>query len=91
MKIKEIVTYHINENRESIDIQFISEDHPEKEYYIEIPEEELDDVCDLYESKEWIDWETNDVLDVKGEINEDALYEGLEYYVNNNLDELQLS
>ena len=65
MKIKEIVTYHINENRESIDIQFIAEDHPEKEYYIEIPEEELDDVCDLYESKEWIDWETNDVLDVK--------------------------
>tara|TARA_R110000824_G_scaffold258860_2_gene447750 strand:- start:812 stop:1087 length:276 start_codon:yes stop_codon:yes gene_type:complete len=91
MKIKEIVTYCVNENRNSIDIQFITEEPSEKEYYIEIPEEELEGVCELYQSKVWVDWETDDVLDVKGEINEDALYEGLEHYVNNNLDELQLS
>jgi hypothetical protein len=91
MKIKEILTYHVNEGRNSIDIEFITEETPEKEHYLEIPEEELDEICDIYETKEWVDWETNDVLDVKGEINEEALYEGLEYYVNNNLDELQVS
>ena len=57
---------------------------------MEIPEEEILEFCDLYETKEWVDWETDDVLDIKGEINEDSLYEGLEYYINNTEDALNL-
>jgi hypothetical protein len=85
MKVKELLSYHLNEDFGVIHVDFILEDNDtEKEINdLEIPEEELLDVCDLYESKEWVDWETNDVLDIKGDLNEESLLEGLEYYINN--------
>ena len=85
MKVKEILSHHINEDLGILYVDFILEDDDtEKEINnLEIPEEELLEFCELYESKEWVDWETNDVLDIKGEINEEALHEGLEYYINN--------
>ena len=85
MKVKEILSYHINEDFGVIYIDFIlEEDGNEKEVKnFEAPEEDLMDVCELYESKEWGDWDTNDVMDIRGEVNEEALYEGLEYYINN--------
>lgn len=92
MKVKEILSYHLNEDFGIIYIDFILENNDrEKEINdLEIPEEELLDVCELYESKEWVDWETNDVLDIKGEINEESLFEGLEYYINNTENVLNL-
>jgi len=85
MKVKEILSHHLNEDFGVIYVDFIlEEDDLEKEINnFEIPEEELLDVCELYESKEWVDWETDDVIDITGEINKEALYEGLEYYLNN--------
>jgi hypothetical protein len=90
MKIKEILSYHANESLGIIEVEFILEDYPEKINNLEIPEEELEDICDLYESKEWIDWESEDAIDIKGEINEQSLYEGLEYYISNIDEELNL-
>jgi|TARA_Y100000310_G_scaffold105489_2_gene103983 hypothetical protein len=92
MKVKEILSYHLNEDFGIVYIDFILEDdESEKEINnLEIPEEELLEVCELYESKEWVDWETDDVVDIKGEINEEALYEGLEYYINNTENVLNL-
>jgi hypothetical protein len=85
MKVKELLSYHLNEDFGVIYVDFILEDNDvEKEINdLEIPEEELLDVCDLYESKEWVDWDNNDVLDIKGDLNEESLIEGLEYYINN--------
>lgn len=92
MKVKEILSHHINEDLGLFYVDFILEDNDtEKEINnLEIPEEELLEFCDLYESKEWVDWETNDILDIKGDVNEEALYEGLEYYINNTEDTLIL-
>jgi hypothetical protein len=90
MKIKEILSYYTNEALGMVEIEFTLEDHPEKINNLEVPEEELESVCELYESKEWVDYESEDAIDIKGEINEEALYEGLEYYINNNDDELNL-
>lgn len=92
MKVKEILSYHLNEDFSLLYVDFILEDDDgEKEISnLEIPEEDMLELCELYESKEWVDWETNDVLDIKGEINEEALYEGLEYYINNTDDILNL-
>ena len=92
MKVKEILSYHLNEDFGIVYIDFILEDdESEKEINnLEILEEELLEVCELYESKEWVDWETDDVVDIKGEINEDALYEGLEHYLNNTENVLNL-
>ena len=92
MKVKEILSHHLNEDFGVIYVDFIlEEDGLEKEINnLEIPEEELLDICELYESKEWVDWETEDVLDIKVELNEDALYEGLEYYLNNTENVLSL-
>ncbi len=85
MKVKEILSYHLNEDFSLLYVDFILEDNDtEREINdLEIPEEELLDICELYESKEWVDWETNDVMDIKGEVNEEALLDGLEYYINN--------
>ena len=84
MKVKEILSYHLNEDLGVLYVNFILEDNDtEKEINdLEVPEEELMDICELYDSKEWIDWETNDIMDIKGEINEQSLYDGLEYYIN---------
>jgi len=92
MKVKEILSHHLNEDFSLLYVDFILEDdNGEKEINnLEIPEEDILEFCELYESKEWVDWETNDVLDIKGEVNEEALYEGLEYYINNTDDVLNL-
>jgi|TARA_R110002012_G_scaffold238643_1_gene412445 hypothetical protein len=92
MKVKEILSYHINEDFGVVYVDFIVEENDkEKEINnLEILEEDLLDVCELYESKEWVDWESNDVMDIRGEINEESLYEGLEYYINNTEDVFNL-
>ena len=92
MKVKEILSYHLNEDFSLLYVDFILEDDGvEREINnLEILEEELLEFGDIYESKEWVDWETNDVLDIKGEINEEALCEGLEYYINSTDDILNL-
>ena len=90
MKIKEILSYYTNESLSMVEVEFTLEDYPEKINYLEVPEEDLEDVCELYESKEWVDYESEDAINIKGEISEEALYEGLEYYINNNQDELNL-
>jgi|TARA_R110002020_G_scaffold179513_1_gene373152 hypothetical protein len=90
MKIKEILSYHINETLGMLEVEFTLEDYPEKINNLEVPEEEIESICDLYESKEWIDYDSEDSINIKGEINEEALYDGLEYYINNVDDELNL-
>ena len=92
MKVKEILSHYINEDLGILYVDFILEyNDTEKEINnLEIPEEDMLELCDLYESKEWVDWETDDVIDIKGEVNEEALYEGLEYYINNTEDALIL-
>ena len=74
MKVKEILSYHINEDFGVVYVDFIVEENDkEKEINnLEILEEDLLDVCELYESKEWVDWESNDVMDIRGEINEES-------------------
>jgi hypothetical protein len=66
-------------------VDFILEENDkEKEINnLEILEDDLLEICELYESKEWVDLESDDVMDIRGEINEEALYEGVEYYLNN--------
>jgi len=85
MKVKEILSYHFNDDLGVVYVGFILEENgKEKEVNnLEILEEDLLEVCELYESKEWVDWESNDVMDIRGEINEEALFEGVEYYINN--------
>tara|TARA_R100001377_G_scaffold56761_2_gene33792 strand:- start:4746 stop:5024 length:279 start_codon:yes stop_codon:yes gene_type:complete len=85
MKVKEILSHHINEDFGVVYVDFIIEDgNQEKEINnLEIPEEELTQLCELYQSKEWVDWETEDVMNIKGEIDEDALVDGVEFYINN--------
>ena len=85
MKVKEILSYHFNGDLGVMYVDFILEENDkEKEVNnLEILEEDLLEVCELYESKEWVDWESNDVMDIRGEINEEALFEGVEYYINN--------
>ena len=92
MKVKEILSYHLNEDLGVVYVNFILEENgTEREIKdLEIPEEELMDICELYESKEWVDWETNDIMDIKGEINEESLCDGLEYYINDVENELNL-
>ena len=92
MKVKEILSYHLNEDLGVVYVNFILEENDtEKEINdLEIPEEELMDICELYESKEWVDWETNDIMDIKGEINEESLHDGLEYYINDAENQLNL-
>ena len=68
MKIKEILSYHINETLGMLEVEFTLEDYPEKINNLEVPEEEIESICDLYESKEWIDYDSEDSINIKGEI-----------------------
>jgi|TARA_R110000782_G_scaffold26054_1_gene67150 hypothetical protein len=85
MKVKEILSYHLNDDLGVMYVDFILEENDqEKEINnLEISEDDLLETCELYDSKEWVDWESNDILDIRGEVNEEALYEGVEYYINN--------
>ena len=53
MKVKEILSYHLNEDLGVLYVNFILEDNDtEKEINdLEVSEEELMDICELYESK----------------------------------------
>ena len=64
MKIKEILSYYTNESLSMVEVEFTLEDYPEKINYLEIPEEDLEHNGELYEAKEWVDWETNDSLNI---------------------------
>lgn len=85
MKVKEILSYHLNDDLGVMYVDFILEENDqEKEINnLEISEDDLLETCELYNSKEWVDWESNDIVNIRGEVNEEALYEGVEYYINN--------
>ena len=54
MVIEEIHSFFVNEQRETVEVEFtVVEDEVETTATLEILFEELDDVCDLFDEVDW--------------------------------------
>jgi hypothetical protein len=86
MKIEEILNYYLDKERGTLNVEFIIEENPEKTYYLELEESELENYCDLYESRDWVDSESEEILGLTETIDLYSLQEGLEGYLCDNTD-----
>ena len=86
MKIKEIINHTLDIDRGIINLEFIIEDNPNTTYYLEVEETELEQYCDLYESRDWIDSESEVILGLQETLNSESLHESLESYLFDNPD-----
>ena len=86
MKIEEILNYYLDKERGTLNVEFILEENPEKTHHLEIEEIELEQHCDLYESRDWIDSESEEILGLTETIDLHSLHEGLESYLCDNTD-----
>ena len=86
MKIEEILNYYLDVEREMVNIEFIIEETPNKTHHLEIEETELEQYCDLYESRDWVDSESEEILGLTETIDLQSLHEGLESYLCDNTD-----
>ena len=87
MVIEEIHSFFVNEQRETIEVEFtVVEDDFETTTTLEILFEELVDICDLFDEVDWYDSEDDDTgyLQLQRKINPYELKEGLSIYVNQN-------
>ena len=87
MVIEEIHSFFVNEQRETVEVEFtVVEDEVETTTTLEILFEELVDVCDLFDEVDWYDSEDDDTgyLQLQRKINPYELKEGLSIYVNQN-------
>tara|TARA_B100000287_G_scaffold20376_1_gene20347 strand:- start:67 stop:345 length:279 start_codon:yes stop_codon:yes gene_type:complete len=87
MVIEEIHSFFVNEQRETVEVEFtVVEDDLETTTTLEILFEELIDLCDLFEEVDWYDSEDDDsgYLQLQRKINPYELKEGLSIYVNQN-------
>ena len=87
MVIEEIHSYFIYEDRGTIHVEFtLCEDDRCEEHEIEIPMEELEELCELFNEKEWFDYDEDEVevTTLKHNIDETQLMEGLSLYISQN-------
>ena len=87
MVIEEIHSYFIYEDRGTIHVEFtLCEDDSCEEREIEIPMEELEELCELFNEKEWFDYDEDEaeVTTLKHNIDETQLMEGLSIYISQN-------
>jgi|TARA_B100000902_G_scaffold99361_1_gene101779 hypothetical protein len=88
----ELHSYFINEERETIEVEFtIIDEETETTKNLEILVEDLEEVCDLFEELSWYDDEGDDygAHVINRTINTPGLTEGLHIYVNQNLELLK--
>jgi len=87
MVIEEIHSFFVNEQRETVEVEFtVVEDDLQTTTTLEILFEELVGVCDLFDEVDWYDSEDDDTgyLQLQRKINPYELKEGLSIYVNQN-------
>jgi len=87
MVIEEIHSYFVYNDRGTILVEFtICEEELCNEHELEIPVEELEEVCDLFDEKEWLSEgdEDMEVTKLRNDIDEPQLIEGLTIYINQN-------
>jgi hypothetical protein len=87
MVIEEIHSHFIYNDRATIFVEFtLCEDDVCGEHELEIPMEDLEEVCDLFNEREWFDEgdEGMEIITLKNDIDESQLKEGLSIYVNQN-------
>tara|TARA_R110000824_G_scaffold56590_2_gene154811 strand:- start:1280 stop:1558 length:279 start_codon:yes stop_codon:yes gene_type:complete len=87
MIIEEIHSFFVNDERETIEVEFtVGEDDIETTLTLEILFEEIESLCDLFVEVEWCGYDDDDVdtLQIRKQINPDELKEGLHTYINQN-------
>ena len=87
MVIEEIHSYYIYKDRGTIFVEFtLCEDYVCNEHELEIPVEELEELCDLFCEREWFNDGDDDmeVITIKNDVDESQLSEGLVTYINQN-------
>ena len=87
MIIEEIHSFFVNDERETIEVEFtVGEDGRETTLTLEILFEEIENLCDLFEEVEWRGYDEDDMdtLQIQKQINPDELKEGLHTYINQN-------
>ena len=87
MVIEEIHSFFVNEQRETVEVEFtVVEDDVETTTTLEILFEELVGICDLFDEVDWYDSDDDDTgyLQLQRKINPYELKEGLGIYVNQN-------
>ena len=88
MMLEEIHSFFINDERETIEVEFTITEGDSAVVTIEILFEELQEVCDLFEDVDWYDVgdEDGEYTKIQRKINTSELKEGLEIYINRNVD-----
>ena len=87
MIIEEIHSYFIYEERGMIYVEFtVCEDDICDKHELEIPMEDLEEICDLFDEREWFEDSDDDleITTIKTDIDETQLIEGLHIYINQN-------
>eukprot|EP01050_Picozoa_sp_SAG11_P001538 SAG11_NODE_67_length_18762_cov_13.942560_19_plen_95_part_00 len=87
MVIEEIHSHYIYKDRGTILVEFnLCEDDVCNEHELEIPVEELEELCDLFSEREWFNDTDDDVevTTIKNDVDESQLSEGLVTYINQN-------
>jgi len=92
MIIEEIHSYFVNDERETLEVEFtVAEDNVETTITLEILFEELEGLCELFEEIDWVndgEYDSNygdsEILQTQRKINPDELNEGLGIYINQN-------
>ena len=88
MIIEEIHSYFVNDERETLEVEFtVVEDDIKTTTTLEILFEELESVCELFEEFGWAgdeDYDDTETLQAQRKINPYELNEGLGVYINQN-------
>jgi len=87
MIIEEIHSFFVNDERETIEVEFtVGEDDIETTLTLEILFEEIESLCDLFVEVEWCAYDDDDMdtLQIRKQINPDELKAGLHTYINQN-------
>jgi len=88
MMLEEINSFFINDERETVEVEFTITESGSDVVTLEILFEELQEVCDLFEDVDWYDVgdEDGEYTKIQRKINQSELKEGLEIYINRNAD-----
>jgi|TARA_R110000824_G_scaffold1498_4_gene7467 hypothetical protein len=87
MVIEEIHSYYVYKDKGTIFVEFtLCNDDTCNEHELEIPVEELEELCDLFCEREWLNDGDDDmeVMTIKNDVDELQLSEGLVEYINQN-------
>tara|TARA_R110000787_G_scaffold64757_4_gene146066 strand:- start:330 stop:605 length:276 start_codon:yes stop_codon:yes gene_type:complete len=88
MILEEINSFFVNDERETIEVEFTITEENSDVVTLEILFEELQEVCDLFEDSDWYDAvdEDDEFTKIQRKVNTSELKEGLEIYINRNVD-----